>query len=55
MELGGLTQAAEDVLSIEGSNFILDVDTAIMSIGTSPNPIRSTTLVLKQTITMPYR
>ena len=29
---------------IEGSNFILDVDTAIMSIGTSPNPlIRSTT------------
>ena len=31
-------------IPIEGSNFILDVDTAIMSIGTSPNPlIRSTT------------
>ena len=31
-------------IPIEGSNFVLDVDTAIMSIGTSPNPlIRSTT------------
>ena len=31
-------------IPVEGSNFILDVDTAIMSIGTSPNPlIRSTT------------
>ena len=31
-------------IPIEGSNFILEVDTAIMSIGTSPNPlIRSTT------------
>ena len=39
-------------IPIEGSNFILDVDTAIMSIGTSPNPlIRSTTPGLKQTIT----
>ncbi|MBQ8670259.1 MAG: FAD-dependent oxidoreductase, partial [Oscillospiraceae bacterium] len=28
----------------EGSNFVLDVDTVIMAIGTSPNPlIRSTT------------
>ncbi|MGN1133147.1 MAG: NADPH-dependent glutamate synthase [Oscillospiraceae bacterium] len=30
--------------AVEGSNFVLDVDTVIMSIGTSPNPlIRSTT------------
>ena len=32
----------------EGSNFVLDVDTVIMSIGTSPNPlIRSTTTGLE--------
>lgn len=31
-------------IAVEGSNFILDVDTVVMSIGTSPNPlIRSTT------------
>ena len=31
-------------IEIEGSEFILDVDTVIMSLGTSPNPlIRSTT------------
>ena len=27
----------------EGSNFILDVDSVIMSIGTSPNPLIRTT------------
>ncbi|MGI5967403.1 MAG: FAD-dependent oxidoreductase, partial [Anaerotruncus rubiinfantis] len=32
----------------EGSNFVLDVDTVIMAIGTSPNPlIRSTTTGLE--------
>lgn len=31
-------------IAVEGSNFVLDVDTVVMSIGTSPNPlIRSTT------------
>jgi len=31
-------------VKIEGSNFVVDVDTVIMSIGTSPNPlIRQTT------------
>ena len=31
-------------ITVEGSEFVLDVDTVIMSIGTSPNPlIRSTT------------
>lgn len=31
-------------VAVEGSNFVLDVDTVVMSIGTSPNPlIRSTT------------
>lgn len=31
-------------IPIEGSNYVLDVDTVIMSLGTSPNPlIRSTT------------
>ena len=31
-------------VEVEGSNFVLDVDTVIMSLGTSPNPlIRSTT------------
>ena len=30
-------------IPIEGSNFVLDVDTAIMSIGTSPNPLIRTT------------
>ena len=31
-------------IAIEGSEFVLDVDTVIMSLGTSPNPlIRSTT------------
>ena len=31
-------------VEIPGSNFVLDVDTVIMSLGTSPNPlIRSTT------------
>ncbi len=31
-------------VSVEGSNFVLDIDCAIMAIGTSPNPlIRSTT------------
>ena len=31
-------------IPVEGSNYVLDVDTVIMSIGTSPNPlIRSTT------------
>ena len=29
---------------VEGSNYVIDVDTVVMSIGTSPNPlIRSTT------------
>ena len=28
---------------VEGSNFMLDVDTVIMSIGTSPNPLIRTT------------
>ena len=28
---------------IEGSNFELDVDTVIMSLGTSPNPLIRTT------------
>ena len=31
-------------IAVEGSEFVLDVDTVIMSLGTSPNPlIRSTT------------
>ena len=31
-------------IPIEGSNYVLDVDTVVMSLGTSPNPlIRSTT------------
>ena len=31
-------------IAVEGSEFILDVDTVVLSIGTSPNPlIRSTT------------
>ena len=31
-------------VAVEGSNYVLDVDTVVMSIGTSPNPlIRSTT------------
>ena len=35
-------------LPVEGSNFVLDVDTVIMAIGTSPNPlIRSTTTGLE--------
>ena len=28
---------------MEGSNFVLDVDTVIMSLGTSPNPLISST------------
>ena len=36
--------AAAVPVEIPGSNFVLDVDTVIMSLGTSPNPlIRSTT------------
>lgn len=35
-------------VEVKGSNFILDVDTVIMSIGTSPNPlIRTTTIGLE--------
>ena len=29
--------------TIEGSNFVMDVDTVIMSLGTSPNPLISAT------------
>ncbi|MFA5657943.1 MAG: FAD-dependent oxidoreductase, partial [Oscillospiraceae bacterium] len=29
--------------ALDGSNFVLDVDTVIMSIGTSPNPLIRTT------------
>ena len=30
---------------IPGSNFVLDVDTVIMSLGTSPNPLISSTTI----------
>ncbi len=30
-------------IPIEGSNFVLDVDTAIMSLGTYPNPLNRST------------
>lgn len=45
MELGEAdTSGRRRPMAIDGSNFILDVDTVIMSIGTSPNPlIKSTT------------
>ncbi len=45
MELGEAdTSGRRRPMAIEGSNFVLDVDTVIMSIGTSPNPlIKSTT------------
>ena len=45
MELGEPDESGRRrPVEVKGSNFILDVDTVIMSIGTSPNPlIRSTT------------
>ncbi len=45
MELGEPDKSGRrKPIEIKGSNFVLDVDTVIMSIGTSPNPlIRSTT------------
>ena len=45
MELGEPDESGRrSPVAIEGSNYVLDVDTVIMSIGTSPNPlIRSTT------------
>ena len=45
MELGEADQSGRRrPVEIENSNYTLDVDTVIMSIGTSPNPlIRSTT------------
>ena len=45
MELGEPDESGRrSPVAVEGSNFVLDVDTVIMSIGTSPNPlIKSTT------------
>ncbi len=45
MELGAPDASGRrSPVAVEGSNYILDVDTVVMSIGTSPNPlIRSTT------------
>ncbi len=45
MELGEPDESGRrSPVPVEGSNYVLDVDTVIMSIGTSPNPlIRSTT------------
>ena len=45
MELGEPDESGRRrPIAVEGSNFILDVDTVVMSLGTSPNPlIRSTT------------
>ncbi len=45
MELGEPDESGRRrPIAVEGSNFVLDVDTVVMSLGTSPNPlIRSTT------------
>jgi glutamate synthase (NADPH/NADH) small chain len=45
MELGEPDESGRRrPIVVEGSNFVLDVDTVIMSLGTNPNPlIRSTT------------
>lgn len=44
MELGELDASGRRrPIEIEGSEFILDVDTVIMSLGTSPNPLISST------------
>lgn len=45
MELGEPdTSGRRSPVPVEGSNYVIDVDTVVMSIGTSPNPlIRSTT------------
>ena len=44
MELGEVDASGRrSPVAIEGSNYVLDVDTVIMSIGTSPNPLIRTT------------
>ena len=36
-------QEEEDLLRYQGSEYVLEVDTVIMSLGTSPNPLISST------------
>lgn len=44
MELGEADESGRcSPIAVEGSNFILDIDTVVMSIGTSPNPLIRTT------------
>lgn len=44
MELGEVDASGRrSPVAVEGSNYVLDVDTVIMSIGTSPNPLIRTT------------
>ena len=44
MELGEADQSGRRrPVEIEGSEYIMDVDTVIMSLGTSPNPLISST------------
>lgn len=44
MELGDVDESGRrSPIAIEGSNYVIDVDTVIMSIGTSPNPLIRTT------------